>query len=235
MPITVDVRGAKQMLSDLAKMRKVAVPYAVRNYLTTAAFETRRIWQAEIKTTFINRNQYTAGSVRVEQAKGTDIGAMKAVVGSMADYMATQESGGTVKGGGAHKVIPRSAAAGQAAGGVRTKLVRGRFYLGAINVAHPALHGGRRQRNAIAIAVARKTGKNIVLLTKRNGGLGLFIISGGKRALRTRMLWDVSRSSVKVHAEPTLERSLAAVQPKLEHMLKASVMQQFARMNLPTK
>lgn len=233
MPISVKVTGAKEMARDLAKMRKSAVPYAMRAFVNGAAFETRTIWQREIRSSFTNRNQYTARSVRVDQAKTLDVSKMVATVGSVADYMGTQESGGVVKGKTGHKVIPTAVAAGQADLSKRTRLVRGRFYLGAINVAHPGAHGGRRQSNAIAIAIARKTGKNIALLTKRNGGKGLFLISGGKRALRTRMLWDVSRASVHVKAEPTLERSLAAVRPKLQHMLEAALRQQLQRLNLP--
>lgn len=230
--IRVELKGDKRMLADLQKMRKSAVPYAIKETLNRAAFETRRTWQAEIKATFTLRNTFTVNSVRVEQATPTKL---QSTVGSIAPWLATQEEGGTVRGGSGHKAIPRAASAGQAAGAPRTRLVRGRFYLGAMQLAHPQGHGGRRQSNAIAIAIARKTGKNIALLTKRNGGKGIFIIGGGKRAIRTRMLWDVSRASVKVHAEPTLERSLAAVKPRLESMLKASVLQQFARMNLPTK
>jgi hypothetical protein len=229
--ITVELKGDKRMLADLAKMRSKAIPYAIKNALNTAAFETRTIWQREIRSVFTNRNTYTANSVRVEQASTTKL---EAKVGSVADYMGTQEEGGTVKGGSGHKAIPRAASAGQAAGAPRTRLVRGRFYLGSMQLAHPQGHGGRRQSNAIAIAIARKTGKNIALLTKRNGGKGIFFIGGGKRAIKTRMLWDVSRSSVKVHAEPTLERSLARVTPKVEHMMAASLTQQMQRFNIGT-
>lgn len=228
--VKVEFKGAKEMARDLKRMRERAVPNALRNVLNTAAFETRSIWQREIRRTFTNRNPFTANSIRVEQAKGSS---MVATVGSVADYMGVQEEGGTVKGkSGSHKVIPSAVAAGQADGAKRTRLVRGRFYLGAIQVAHPALSGGRRQRNAIAIAMARKTGKSIVLLTKRNGGRGLFLIAGGKRSLRTKLLWDVSRTSVHVHAEPTLERSLTAVKPKLGHMLEAALTQQMQRLGI---
>lgn len=217
------------MVRDLARMRLKAVPFALRNALNTAAFETRKIWQNEIRKSFTNRNQFTVGSVRVEQASTTKL---VAVVGSVADYMAKQEDGGTVKGKSGHiKAVPTAAAAGQGRG-TRTKTVRGRFYLNAIHVAHPSLTGGRRQKNAIALAVARKTGKNLVLLTRPSGAKGLFLISGGKRKLKARLIWDVSRTSVRVKAEPTLERSVAAVKPKLEHMLQASVEQQMQRLNI---
>jgi hypothetical protein len=135
-----------------------------------------------------------------------------AKVGSVADYMDEQEEGATIRGSGQAQGHPHSLqAAGQAGGGKRTKLVRGRFYLGAIQVAHPALSGGRRQQNAIAIAVARKQGKKVVLLNRPKGGKALFLMGAGtKRKLKTRMLWDVSRGSVRVKPEPTLERSIAA-------------------------
>ncbi len=228
--VKVEFKGLKEMARDLKRLRERGVPNAIRNVLNTAAFETRAIWQRQIRSTFTNRNPFTERSIRVEQARGSS---MVSKVGSIADYMAKQESGGTVSSkGGSHKVIPAPGAAGQAAGGKRKKLVRGRFYLGAIQVAHPALSGGRRQKNAIAIAMARKSGKSIVMLTRPSGAKGLFLIGGGKRTLRTKLLWDVSRSSVHVHAEPTLERSLNAVKPKLEHMLEAALTQQVQRLGI---
>lgn len=227
--ITVKLTGVKEMVADLKKLREKAVPYAIKNALNVAAFEARTIWQGEIRKSFVNRNQYTARSIRVEQASITKL---QAKVGSVADYMGKQETGGTVKGRGAHKLIPEAAAAGQAPGNRRTKMVRGRFYIGALQVAHPTAHGGRRQKNAIAIAVARKTGKNVVLLTRPSGGKGLFILGGGKRSLKMRMLWDVSRKSVHVHAEPTLERALTALKPKLEHMMSAALTQQMQRFSI---
>jgi poly-gamma-glutamate capsule biosynthesis protein CapA/YwtB (metallophosphatase superfamily) len=223
------ITGAKEMVRDLAKMRLKAVPFALRNALNTAAFETRNIWQNEIRKTFVNRNKFTVGSIRVEQASTAKL---VATVGSIADFMATQEDGGTVKGKSGHiKAVPTAAAAGQGRG-TRTKTVRGRFYLGAIQVAHPSLSGGRRQRNAIALAVARKQGKKLVMLTRPSGAKGLFLISGGKRKLKARLIWDMSRTSVHVDAQPTLERSVDAVKPKLDHMLQAAVQQQMQRIGV---
>jgi hypothetical protein len=225
--ITVELKGDKRMLADLAKMRSKAIPYAIKNALNTAAFETRTIWQREIKSVFTNRNTYTANSVRVEQASTTNL---VAKVGSIADYMDTQEEGGSVKGKTGHiKAIPMA----KARGGANTSLVRSRFYLGAIQVAHPALRGGRRQQNAVAIAIARKQGKKVALLTRPSGGKGLFLLGAGtKRKLNTRLLWDVSRGSVRVKPSHTLERAVAMVKPKLEHMMAASLTQQMQRFSI---
>lgn len=227
--IKVELKGAEEMVAGLKRMREKAVPFAIKNALNTAAFETRNIWQREIKSAFTNRNLFTANSVRVEQATPTKL---EAKVGSVAPYMGTQEQGGTVTGKGAHKLIPEAAAAGQAPGSKRTRLVRGRFYIGAIQVAHTSGGGGRRQQNAIAIATARRLGKSFVLLTRPSGGKGIFVLGGGKRSLKMRMLWDVSRRSVHVPAEPTLERSLEAVKPKLEHMMEAALTQQMQRFSI---
>ncbi len=231
--ITVELKGDKRMLSDLKKMRSRAVPAAIRNALNTAAFETRSIWQREIKSSFTNRNTYTANSVRVEQASASNL---VAKVGSVADYMGTQEDGGAVKGKSGHiKAIPTAKAAGQSGNGTRTALVRSRFYLAAIQVAHPTPRGGRRQQNAIAIAIARKQGKKVALLVRPNGAKGLFLLGAGtKRKLNTKLLWDVSRGSVRVKPSHTLERSVAMVRPKLEHMMQASLTQQMQRYSIGT-
>lgn len=228
--ITVELKGDKRMLADMAKMRAKAVPYAIKNALNTAAFETRSIWQRELKSTFTNRNTFTVNSVRVEQATTTKL---EARTGTVAPWLKTQEEGGTVHAKRRVVAIPGPSAAGQAAGsGKRTRLVAGRFKLGAVQVPHPSAHGGRRQQNAIAIAVARKQGKTVVLLSRPRGGKGLFSISGGKRKLKTRLLYDVSRGSVRVKPEPTLERSIAQVKPKLEHMMQASMTQQMQRFSI---
>ncbi len=223
---TVKITGVKEMVRDLQKMREQAVPNALKNALNTAAFETRNIWQREIRSVFTNRNTYTANSIRVEQASTTKL---EARVGSVADYMGKQETGGTVTGHSGRKPIPAPVAAGQSPGSNRTRLVRSRFKLGAVNVAHPSLRGDRKQRNAIAIAVARKHGKKMVLLERPSGGKGLFVLGGRAKAPTTRLLWNVSRSSVRVPAEPTLERSLAAVRPKLQHMLEAALLEQLRK------
>ena len=230
--ITVELKGDKRMLADLAKMRAKAIPFAIKNALNTAAFETRSIWQREIKSTFTNRNTYTERSVRVEQATPTKL---VAKTGSIADYMDEQEEGGVIRGKSGHiKAIPTAAAAGQGAG-ARTKLVRPRFYLGGIQVTKTPGHGGRRQQNAIAIAVARKQGKRIVMLLGPKGAKGLYLMGAGtKRKLKTRLLWNMSRGSVRVKPEPTLERALAQVKPKLEHMMATSLTQQMQRFSIGT-
>jgi hypothetical protein len=226
---TVKITGAKEMVADLKKMREKAVPYALKNALNTAAFETRNIWQREIKSAFTNRSTYTANSVRVEQATTTKL---EARTGSVATFMGKQETGGTVTGTGGRKPIPAPVAAGQAPGGKRTRLVRAGFRLGAIQAKHPVLKGDRKQRNAIAIAVAVRSGTKRAVLERPGGGKGLFVVGGRAKAPTTRLLWNVSRASVHVPATPTLERALAAVRPKMQHILEAALLEQLRRHNI---
>lgn len=224
--VHIDDRQAKR---DLRKFREHAIPHAMRNALNTAAFETRRIWQNEVRSTFTLRNHFTERSILVEKARGTVPATMVAVVGSTAPYMGDQEHGAMVRGRSGKKAIPGPAAAGQPPGSKRTRLVRAGARLGAIHLRRPS--GGRsaRQRNAIALSMARRSGTKDVLLERPKGGKGIFRVSGGRRRLQLRLLWDVSRGAVRVPRAPTLERSLARLQPKLGPILHAATLEQLRR------
>ena len=99
----------------LQKAKAVALPVAIQGTLNTMAFDAMRASKKTIKEDFINRNKYTERSVRVEKVKTLKIADMVATVGSVADYMETQEEGETRTSKGKHGLrIPTGAAAGQA-------------------------------------------------------------------------------------------------------------------------
>jgi hypothetical protein len=217
---------AKKALEDLRSFRKKAVPYALRNAVNTAAFEGRKIWQGEIKRSFTLRNQFTTRSIRVEKARNPRM--IMAVLGSVAPYMAKQEEGGTVRGRSGKKAIPGPVAAGQRPGAKRTRLVRAGFRLGAIKV--PRLRTGSRiQRNAVAIAMAKRRGQKFALLQRPKGGKGLFLLGGGKRKASTKLLYDVSRSSVRVPAAPTLARTMHRMNARTPAIVHAAVLKELRR------
>ncbi len=229
--ITIEFHGLKELVRDLRTAREKALPYAIRNAVNTAAFEARKVWQGEIRRTFTNRNQFTERSIQVEKARGLDPRRMRSFVGSTADYMDEQESGAVIRGKGKHKPIPGPVAAGLPPGVKRTKLVRAPNKLSAIKVAR-ARGSSVKQRWAIAISQARREGRKFVLLERPRGGKGLFRLGGGRKKSTVRLLWDLSRSSVRVRPEPTLERSLKAVEPKLGHMYEAALVEQMQRAKL---
>lgn len=232
--LEIEFRGADRLLKDLRIAREKALPYAARDALNSAAFAAQAEWRDTVAREFTLRNTFTVRSIRVDKAQGTSLRDMQAVVGSTAPYMADQEEGAIVSGRGKRKAIPGPGAAGQAAGGKRTKLVRARYKLSAISVAAPPGGGyGRRRRNAIAIAVALQRGQRFALLNRSKGnGRALFELTPRRTRVRVKLLWDVSRSSVRVSPTPTLSMSLQRVSPKLPLMCREALLRQLKRHRL---
>lgn len=215
MRVDIDTREIRALERDLERASTRAFPYAIRDALNSQAFAVRKQWQGEIEKAFTLRNAYTVRSIRVDKASGISLATMQSVVGSVAPYMGDQEDGATVRGRGKHKAIPAPGAAGLPAGGPRTKIVRSRFYHQAINVQRPnATRGTQKQRNIAVLSKARRKGEKFALLERDGGGKGLYRVMGSKRKLKSRLLWDLSKGSVKVQGSHTLGNALSATQGK---------------------
>jgi hypothetical protein len=228
----VDTKDFKKLHRDIATFAKRAYPYAVRNALNGCAFELRKGWQVEIRRAFTTRNSFTERSIRVEKAAGTDIRSMQAVTGSVAPYMGDQEYGGTVRGRGKHKAIPSPVAGGgKAGGGKRPRMVAGRFKLSAISApTQPIAKYGRRRQNAVVLAMAIRKGERFALLNRAKGkGRGIFEIKGLKRKAKTRLIWNVSKGSVKVMPEPTMRTAVLRSKHAFERVLHDSIVSQLKR------
>lgn len=239
--LTIQWKGIEKLLKDLETAKRTAVPYAIKTALNTQAFEARRIWQGEIRNTFTLRNQFTERSILAVRAKGSGT-TIQSSVGSTAPYMGEQEVDHDSTGKSGLKGIPGPSAAGLPPGTKRTRLVRAGNKLSAISVLHPTRAGAsKKQRNAIAIAMAVKQGKQVALLERAKGGKALFKIIGGqrrwstkrrvftRRAMKFRLLWDFSHGSYHVPAHPTLQRTLRALEPKVPSMWEAAIVDQFRR------
>lgn len=198
----------RRFRKDLDKLGKIGAKFAMRETLNNLAFAAREQWQREIKGQFTLRNKFTERSVRVVKAGRAALG-MRSVVGSVAPYMGDQETGFTETGQGKHgHAIPTSSAAGQGkSANPRTKRIRRKNYLSAIQVERSV--GSRKQRNAMAI---RKAGKSKgVAFLDLGRTKGLFRVSGTGRRSRIRMIWDLSRRSVRVAPHPTMEPAVKRV------------------------
>jgi hypothetical protein len=217
---------------DLNRFASRGVPYMVRDTLTGCAFALQRAWRADVRGAFVLRNKYTEKSIRVDKATGTKVASMEAVTGTIAPFMRDQEEGNTVRGRGKHKAIPTGLAAGQGQGAARTRTVRTGLRLQAINIPSrpmPNIKGKRRQ-NAIAMAIAIRKGERFVMLNRiKVKGRAIFEVRGGKRSGRARMLWDMSKGSVKVPREPTLERSIHASARAFEKVQYQATLNQLKR------
>jgi hypothetical protein len=224
--IRIETRGFEKLAHDLSVAKSKAFPYAQRDAVNEAAFVGRWVWSGAIRETFVTRNTFTAGrALEVVKAKaGT--GRVEAVLGSTADYMALQEKGGTVRGKSGHRPIAAPTAAGQAAGSRRTKLVRKGMKLSAIKAVSVGKTRGRLQRNATAMAMARRGGKKFAVLERPSGGPGIFLISGTKKKLKARLVWDLSRRSAQVPPHRTLEPTLQRVRPRMPDMYAKALLKQ---------
>lgn len=229
--LDVRVAGLEKAQRQLERIRRQAIPHAMRDALNGSAFLARQRWQEEIRQSFTTRNKFTERSVLVEKARGTSSD-MFAVVGSVAPYMGDQEHGARIRGGGKHKAIPGPVAAGQAAGSKRTRVVRRARRLSAISVQRPSGIGPRKQANAVTIRHAKAAGRRFVLLERPGGGRGLYLLGGGKRKTTTRLLWDMSRGSVRVDPEPTLQRTLRAIESELPKVHTRAILRQLKRVRI---
>lgn len=229
--ITVDTRDFAKLHAELEKFRKTALPYAQRDALNGCAFELRKQWQSEIKGAFVLRSPFTERSIRVDKATGLDPKSMKSVTGSIASYMGDQEEGATIRGKGKHKAIPGPAAGGQPAGsGIRTGLIRSRYRVGAITVGHPSVaRFGRRRQNAVVMAIAIRKGERFAILNRIKGGKGIFEVRGLKRSGKTKLIWDLSKGSVKVKPAPTMHRAAAICAPRFQRITENALLTQLKR------
>lgn len=93
---TKDVTPEK-MVKILAKMRKKDLPNAVKATLNDTAFGVRQKIQKDLPSNFTIRNRFTERSIRVNKVVGNNIKTMFSEVGSVQEYMKTQEDGGVVR------------------------------------------------------------------------------------------------------------------------------------------
>lgn len=232
--IRIDDRGSRHLMLHLRQFAKKAIPYAARGAMNSAAFAARKEWVEQLPKSFTLRNTWTARSVRVERATGLDMRRMHSVVGSMADYMADQEHGATRKRSGKHGVpIPTSVASGEGQGArPRRRVVRRPNRMGSFSLRTRPM-GSRKQRNAAAVAEALRSGRKFVFLDLERRK-GIFRLKGGRRRPKVEMVWDLSRPTVRVPRNPTLQRTLKAVEPRLPGMYRDAVIQQLRRRRLFT-
>lgn len=214
--IEVDVRDVKQYESDLKTFAKKAFPFATKATVNKAAFETRKRAQANVEDDFVLRNKFTRSSIRVEQARTLNVRRQEAIVGSIADYLATQEFGGVERGRGKHQPIATSYSAGLSeAAQPRTRLPRKPNRMQSIQLKRRGRGANsRKQRNLMAVKEAAAGGNKYVFLDlgRREG---IFKVLGGKRSPRVKMVWDLSRRSVRIPRKPWLAPATVATQGHL--------------------
>lgn len=186
----------------LRKLNKRGIPFAELETINRAAFETQKDVRQNLGDDMTLRNSWTVRSVLVNRAT---LSTMESSVGSVQPYMETQEKGGTETSTGKHGVtIPTSVASGEGRNAKpRRKAVRRPNRVSNIQLAKTARSSNRKQRNAIAISTAVRTGKRYVFLELQQRK-GIFRIYGGKRKPRIEMIQDLTRRSITTPRNPWL-------------------------------
>ena len=215
----VDTRDFKTLERDLWLLSTRAGPYANANALTAMAREGQTLAREMIKKDFVNRNTWTARSVQFDRARVGKIGKEYSVLGSVAQYMGSQEFGGNRLTRGKHGVpIPTKIASGEGeSAGVRKRLPTKRNTLKAITLTNKQIRAGhtngQRQRNAIAVTTAlRKGGGDVFLHLARR--VGIFRVSGTRKNAKIVMLYDLSHPQVLIHKHPWLHPAAEAATRK---------------------
>ena len=229
----LDDRDIKELEKELKTFADRAYPFATKATLNRAAFETQKIARKDVRVKMVTRNKFTEQSIQVDQARTLNVSRQAATVGSIADYMETQEFGGTERKGGSHGVaIATSFAAGQEGQQPRTKVPSKRNKLQNIRLQHRRTGGSnRRQRNLIAIKQASTTSNKFVFLDlgRRKG---IFKVTGGKRSPRIKMVHDLTRQTIRIPRNPWLKPAVDRVNFLLPEFYKDALIFQLKRNNL---
>jgi hypothetical protein len=221
--ITVQWKGLDRLMRDLQRFKRSAVPYALGDYVNSAAFKTQAEFRRRAEVGFQLRNKFTTRSIQVEKAKPRGLEIFSRV-GSTAPYMLDQEQGGRVP----KKAIPGPVAAGQAPGAKRTKLVRPSARLSRIQASKGRTMASRAQRNAMALRKAQASASKVAVLERPRGGLGLFRVTG-RRKLQLRLLYVVGRQSVAIKPTHMLQSAVDAIVPELPKLANAALERQCKR------
>jgi len=210
----INTKDVDEFEDHLLTFGERAFPFATKNTVNSAAFKAREIAQKDIRVKMITRNKHTERSVQVEQSRTLVVSRQSATVGSIADYMKTQEFGGTKRKTGSEGVaIPTSYSAGQGEQEPRTKLPRKPNNIPNIKLQRRG-RKAKSRKHAIVIKMqdAISTGKRLIFLDLGRKK-GIFRVIGGSRnfkrgiprGAKLRMVYDMSEQSVTIPRNPTLQ------------------------------
>lgn len=229
--LDIKTRELRRMEKDLELFNARALPYATRQTVNQLAWTTRRAWQGEIRERLVTRNKWTEQSVRVQQTRSLEIRRQESRTGSTADYMERQEYGGTVTHDGSegHPIATSYASGEGMASQPRRRLPRKPNKLRNIHLSKARQRvRSQKQRNLLAVKEAAQSGRPYVWLDlgRRQG---IFRVTGGRRNPNVRMVWDMSRKSVRTPRTPTLEPALQTVGPKMDVLYRKALRFQLKR------
>lgn len=174
----VDEKSVQKAIKTLNKLSRSALPITTRNTLNDLAFKARTGMQNQVQSQFVNRNNWTKNSMRVNKATQYDVKDMVSEAGTIAKYMKTQEEGGRIK--AQHNKKP---------------------------IAMLAARIGNSDRNLVDRPYKMKNikFKGKKFYTNKTKKAGIFLSEGAGKRRRIRKLWDLSNSEVNIKKNKWLE------------------------------
>jgi hypothetical protein len=230
--IAIDTSQIRRLAKTLERDTRVGLKYAVAGALNDVAFGALRQWRAEMADRLTLRNKWTQGSVRVERARPSgSIERMQSAVGSLADYVEKTEAGGVRAGSGkVGKALPTTVASGEGRGGTkRLRVVRKGLRTSAIKFSSERKGSTPRQRNAAALAIARRKRQRYVFLEGGTTGTGIYRVAFGRKDMRPTMVYNLGRKALRVRPHPTLEPALDVMDRKFPQLALAAFIGQLRR------
>lgn len=218
MEFEMDTSDFIHLQNEVDRLNRYGVPNAVRDALTSAAFETRdEIRNRDLPGKFQLRNTFTQRSVMANRATGSRIDSMKSEVGSTQEYMAKQEDGFTKTTRGKHGLpIPTPASSGEV--NSVSKRLRGvlrRNYLNKIKPVSMNSFNNPRPKNwkslsgkgsvALAARAAIEDGSRVIFIDRRRDHYhrktGLYRVMGGHlKNPHQRGLWPAGARLVLLYS-----------------------------------
>lgn len=233
---SIKIDDLRELEKDLLTFRKRAFPFATKSTVNTAAFETRKESHREIEKDMTLRNRWTKQSVQVDQTRTLDVSRQESHVGSIEQYMHTQEFGGTKTSTGKHGTpiaTPYSSGEGEGAR-PRMRLPRKINKLRNIQLTRAKIKKGkgRKQRNAIIVNNAAEQGIDHVVLKTRNG-TGLYRVIGDDNGVdRVYMVHNLNKRSVKIKKNSWLKPATKIVTGKLPDIYAEALRFQLKRLGV---
>lgn len=228
----IEIRGLDEMQRELEQLARRGVGYAARETLNGLAFEGRKIWQGEMRSSLTLRNAFTERRALVERATGTRMAALEAILGHTEDYMRRLESGIGERARRGGLPIPTETAAGQARGSLpagRKRAVRPSLVIRVLGkIKRQSRSLPRKVRNARAIRDAVRNGNRLAYL-ELDRRRGIYKIMGGRKRPQIRKLYDLSRRAVPLPRIPTLQRTLDRALQHGPRLALAALERQLAR------
>ena len=242
--IEIDQKEVKKLESDLLFFARRSYPYAAKETVNTLAWKTRSESHAQIGHWMVERNRWTRGSIRVNQAKGLRVSSMQSEVGSTEEYMLTQEDGGIKRSSGRHGVpIPTGYSAGQEGSRPRTRMPRrpNRMTNIKLRKGFRNLGASPNQRLVVAVNEAVRTGRRFLFLEvgKYKMRAGMYRVLGGRYLgrgwpgnARLKMVVDMSKPVVRIPPTKWLSTATSKVEAHAGSIYARALSRQLRRQRL---